>query len=434
MAQASILVLYALGVLGMIGLIKALVHFSSTANNSARPSLRKPVPVELLKVMLLHGQWLFIMSNLVGIPWPATLTYPFQVIGGIWSSASGSSIGFDCILPHNSAVPVAIQKVLICLFTPVAILCIILSLEAVIHRFQGSCLDGRRSRARIGQQLGSLMMSVVFLFLPMWVSTAFSLFTCVQLDQPVAWPYQAEAVGSFWAEDMGQQCYSGYHKAWALGLGMPLNALLCLVLPAGVFIFMWHSRKQGRLAQPAFDWHYGFLYRLWREEVCWWEAVVLLQTIGLVMVATFGFALGPYFQALVTAAVLVAVVVLLLWVRPFVCPATNTVAVQSASVLFLTVYAALTFLPYNNLEAGPVYGNIMGVLVVLLNLVFLGVTAWKLVRLVDWMAVRQLVLGTAQKVCGVKALGKTSGGGRQQPAALPHHAPAESTNADGLPK
>jgi hypothetical protein len=139
-------------------------------------------------------------------------------------------------------------------------------------------------------------MSVVLLFLPTWVGTTFSLLTCIQLDRPALWPFQAAAVGTWWVEDMSQQCCSpsGYHKQWALGLGIPLVVLLCVVLPVGVFLFMWHSRKQGKLTNRAFECHYGFMYHMWRPEVCWYEAVILLQTIGLVMVATFGFALGPY--------------------------------------------------------------------------------------------------------------------------------------------
>jgi hypothetical protein len=43
---------------------------------------------------------------------------------------------------------------------------------------------------------------MVFMFLPIWVKTALSLLPCIGLDTPVVPPYQAEAVGSWWAEDM----------------------------------------------------------------------------------------------------------------------------------------------------------------------------------------------------------------------------------------
>lgn len=408
MAAASILAVYALGVFAMVGLVKALVHFSSTASNSTGPNPKKLVLVELLKVMLLHGQWLFIISNMVRIPSPATLTTPFQVLVGIWSSASGSSAGFECILPRDTQVPLAIQKLLICLLTPVGILCVVLALEAVLHRFQGCCVGGGRRDVPIRHQLCSICMSVVFLFLPMWLGTAFSMFTCVQLDQPAAWPYQAEAAGHFWVDDIGQQCSSFYHNAWALGLGIPLIALLCVALPAAAF--EWRSRQQGKLQQTPTN-HVRASLRVHVPSVACGDVLV-----GGCGVATGyrpchgGFALGPYFQALVTQAVVVVVLVLLLWVRPFVCRAANTVAVQSATVLFLTVFAALTFLPYNNLEAGPVYGSIMGVVLLLVNVVFLGFTTWKLARSVDWTAVRRIISNLVQ----VEALSKARPTGSQQ--------------------
>jgi hypothetical protein len=224
----------------------------------------------------------------------------------------------------------------------------------------------------------------------------------MQLDRPASPPYQAEAVGRFWVADMQQQCYAGYHKAWAFGLGIPLLLLLCVVLPGGVFVFMWHSRKHGKLTNAALQRHYGFMYHMWREEVCWWEAVVVLQTIGLVMVATFGFALGGYYQGLVTVAVLGLIVMLLSWVRPFKCPAANTTAVQSACVLLLTSFTALTFLPYNGLEPGHIYGNIMGVVVLLLNVVFLAHRIWRLALTIDWSAAREALRSSMEKGCGVK--------------------------------
>lgn len=145
-----------------------------------------------------------------------------QVISGIWSSSSGSSLGFDCILPRHTAIPLAMGKVLLSLFTPVAIICIVLASKAVMHHLKARSTRGRTSHT--GHQFASLVMSVVLLFLPTWVGTTFSLLTCIQLDRPASWPFQAAAVGTWWVEDMSQQCYSpsGYHKQWAHGLGIPL--------------------------------------------------------------------------------------------------------------------------------------------------------------------------------------------------------------------
>jgi hypothetical protein len=367
----------------MIGVVKLLVFFQTAADLSPRTGLQRPIPAEMLRALAIHMQWLYIIGNL-DVPLPQSLLYPVQVIGGIWSSTSGSSIGIECILSTTSKVPVAIQKVLICLFTPAAILLAVIAVEAILHY-----LRPRKSQ-EIGHDFASVVMCIVFMFLPTWVNTALSLFTCIPLDSPVEAPFQAEAVGSWWVEDMSQLCYSrsGYHRGWPLGLGIPLTLFFCVGLPAGVFVFMWFSRKQGKLQDMQFQKHYGFMYRLWRDERCWWESVVLLQTCALVMLSTFGFALGPFYQTMVSAAVLAWIAIALLAVRPSKCPAAGRVAVISVCVLFFTAYACLSFLPYNNAGPGSVYSNIMGAVIIVANVMFLLYAAWLLGQSVNWVAVR----------------------------------------------
>jgi len=384
-SAAAIWALYLVSVVVMVVLVKLLVFFTTKPNNKAKQHQQQqhpakssrplPPPAELLKVLVLHSQVLFIMSNLVGVPWPQALSYPLSVIGGIWASASGSSVGFDCILNQQGhGLPAAFQKVLICLLTPVGILLAVLLIEVAMRYLRP------RSSVVVGHDFASVVMCIIFMFLPAWVSTALSLFACVPLDDPDVWPYQAESVGRFWVQDMSIPAFQGRHRGWALGLGIPLTLLFCLVLPVATFTFMWVSRSRGRLADADFQQRFGFLYRLWRDEMCWWEAVVVLQTVALVMVTTFGFVLGAFYQCIVTAAILVVLATLLLVARPFRCAGANTVAVVSVWILFATAYTALTFLPYDNAGPGPVYTNIMGAVILVANVGFLLAATWKLLR------------------------------------------------------
>jgi peptidoglycan/LPS O-acetylase OafA/YrhL len=122
---------------------------------------------------------------------------------------------------------------------------------------------------------------------------------------------------------------------------------------------------------------------------------VIFETICLVMMSTFGFALGPFYQTMITTAVLAAVGMLLLAVKPYKCPAANKVAVASVCILCFTAYSAMSFLPYSGVGPGPVYGNIMGAVLVLLNVAFLVGTTWRLLRVVDWAAIKSF----ASKLC-----------------------------------
>jgi hypothetical protein len=383
MPAGVIVILYMIGAAAAVGVVKLLVLFTTAEDIMPRISLQEPIPAELLRALVIHCQWLYIIGSLVGVPWPASLLYPLQIIGGIWASTSGSSIGLECIMRGTKSLPLAMQRMLIRFITPAGILLVVLAIESGLRFLRPS------KNAPAGHDIASLVMCIVFMFMPVWVNTVLSLFTCIPLDSPAEAPYQADAVGSFWLEDMSQQCYSAssYHKRWALGLGIPFTFLFCVAMPVAVFVFMWISRKRGRLGNKQFQKHYGFMFKLWRDEVCWWESVVLLQTIALVMVSTFGFAMGPYYQSLVATAVLALVAIMLLAVKPFKCPAANKVAVLSVCVLLVTAYTALTFLPYNNITPGPVYSNIMGVAIMLANVAFLAYTTYKLFRSVDWALV-----------------------------------------------
>jgi hypothetical protein len=384
MSTGAIIALYILGVVVTVGVVKLLLVFTTSEEIMPRITPQSPTPSELLRVLVIHCQWLYIISTLVGVPWPASLLFPMQVLGGIWSSTSGSSIGIECIMAASRGLPVAMQRMLIRLLTPLGIMFIVLAIE-YFARYMRPTKD-----ARLRHEFASVAICIVFMFMPIWVGTVLSMFTCIPLDSVVDPPYQATAVGSYWLEEMSQPCYSstGYHKKWALGLGAPLTVLFCLALPLGVFTFMWISRKRGKLSNTEFKKHYGFIFKLWRDEVCWWESVHLAQTIALVMVSTFGFAMGAFYQSLVATAVLVLVANLLLVVKPYKCLAANNIAALSVYVLFLTTFTALTFLPYNNITPGPVYGNIMGVVILMANLAFLMYTTYKLAKSVDWEVVK----------------------------------------------
>lgn len=405
-----IVALYVLAGVAMICLVKLLVHFTVVADRAPRPDVRKPVPVEMLKALVLHSQRLYIICSMVNIPWPPSLLVPMQALGAVWSlgSPSGSSIGLDCIL-HGGRLPVAIQGVLIALLAPLGILFIVVGFAAFTQLLQMRSRERRPASNAIGHGFAATVICVVFMFLPTWVNTALSLFTCVQLDVEDRAPYQTWAVGAYWAQDMSQQCYSpnGFHRRWALGLGIPLTVLFCLVLPSAVFGFMWYSRKRGKLASAQFVQHYGFMFSLWREEVCWWESVVLLQTIALVMVSTFGFALSSYYQAIIIAAILAMITMLHLAVKQFKCPTANKVAVASACILFFTAYLALTFLPFNSVgqEQLAVYSSVMGAVILVINIVFFIVTTWQLHKTVDWGGVAAGVKGFGQRWCKVVKTG-----------------------------
>jgi hypothetical protein len=99
-------------------------------------------------------------------------------------------------------------------------------------------------------------------------------------------------------------------------------------------------------------------------------------------------------------------------------------------VLLLTSFTALTFLPYNGLEPGHVYGNIMGVVVLLLNVVFLAHTVWRLALTIDWSAAREALRSSMEKGCGVKQRSAVKAGDSSSNGP---HVESKEASAEGQP-
>jgi hypothetical protein len=74
MSAGTIILLYLLAAVAVVGLVKLLVYFSTSTDLVTRTDLQTPTPSEMLRALVIHSQWLFIICNLVGIPWPAALT------------------------------------------------------------------------------------------------------------------------------------------------------------------------------------------------------------------------------------------------------------------------------------------------------------------------------------------------------------------------
>jgi hypothetical protein len=359
---------------------------------------------------------------MAGIPWPDTLTWPIKALEWFWSTASSHALSIDCLMQHSSsAVPLAVRKTLVDLFVPVLLLLVLLALEAGLAYV-------RKCRARYGWQVqvlptGQVMrvcIVVTFFFLPFLIRTVLGMFACKALDDGPPGPGERlAAVGSYWLSDMDQACGQGYHKAWALGLGMPLALALCVAWPGFIAGYTW--RHRARLSEPHFRRHYSFLTRSYKPRYCFWEAVVVLETVMLCATAAYAAMLGVYWQSLLMIAAFALMFVVLLLVQPHAHPIVSRVTLQSYGVLFVTSYMVLTFLPF---EGGPspprAYGMVIGVVVLLVNLAHILYCLVLLLRTIDWKqakATTMLAVSSVLKplrsgsVAGSSRLRSTSSGG-----------------------
>jgi hypothetical protein len=203
---------------------------------------------------------------------------------------------------------------------------------------------------------------------------------------------------------MSQQCWQGYHKALALGVGVPVILLLCFVYPGSVLVFM--LRHHGGSLYTA---EYSFLFSMYKPTVAWWEVVVIVQMSVLVAITVFSVRLGTYFGCVVLMVAYFVVLSLLISIRPYACKAVGAVATRGAQCVFITSMATLLFMPAGTIsgQAGAYeqYGIAVGVVVLCLNVAFVLSVVWQVSRLVRWKVLAGKVKDAFTKCFGVRQPG-----------------------------
>jgi hypothetical protein len=191
----------------------------------------------------------------MNVEWPHVISAPFSAVAWLFASSS-TATGLDCLLTQRSTLPLALQKVLLGLLMPIALLVILLCIDYIIVSTRGRggwrlpVVAPHATRLHGGVLVRTVIV-LVFFFLPSLLCTTYGMFACVHLDSAPSAELQTraretlfrfKAVGSFWLLDTDQLCFQGYHRGWAIGLGVPLLLLLCVAVPAGVIGYLWALR------------------------------------------------------------------------------------------------------------------------------------------------------------------------------------------------
>jgi hypothetical protein len=166
----------------------------------------------------------------------------------------------------------------------------------------------------------------------------------------------------------------------SLGLGVPLVLLLCAGLPSAIVFITAFNRK--RISDPTFQQQWGFLTRAYTTRCCWWEAVIVCQTIALVAVSTFGINMGPFYQTVLMTAAIGIHLFLLTAADPFVHLQTGRSMQLAVQCLLLTSRCTTG----SSSQPAAEYGIALGALLLLVNLGFVCYVLWQLAKQVDWQA------------------------------------------------
>jgi hypothetical protein len=384
------------------------VYTFSLAENSRPQQDDQRQVASLLRCLVLYSQWLLLVASL-NINWPASIAYLVQVLA--WSTANSEALSFSCLLSSTGALPASAQRVLFYVVLPVAVLVVLLLLEVMLTKLVKKRVV--TAAARMVDRLASVGMVVVFFFLPSMLRTVFGLFVCITLDSPVLSPYSAKAVGAFWVYDVSTHCFSaGWHRALSLGMGIPLMLLLCFGLPSAIILITVTNR--GRLHDPAFARHWGFLTQPYRSRCCWWEALLVCETVALVAVGAFGISVGAFYQCILMTAVLTLVMYLLLVCRPYAHATAARCMLHAVQCLFSTSFVGLTFMPVGAIRPSTAYALAMGAVLLAVHVAFIGSVVVQLLFTVQWQHIGMVLQKWSQRWCPCLN-GAAVGGGDSMP-------------------
>lgn len=333
------------------------------------------------------------------------LASSFSAAAAVFGVASGQS-SLDCLLQArgiSQQLPLAIQRQLVYLFiAPVAVLVAVMLVTLLsqgvlllwVNVVSTTSWYSARSRGRRQQQrkvpllqlwsrLRVAMLVVAFYAYPTLVKAALSFFACLPIDVAGKQPQPEYAIrnhtAGYFVSDIQQECYAGWHKAWALGLGLPSALVLCIGVPAALLLFLCCNK--GKAAWPRFQEHYGFLYRNYTDGMLWWEAVWAAQTVLLTAVSVFHFSLKAYYSLLLMGLVLIVSATLQQFARPYIHRRLHRLHLAATCCLFLNIWLALALFTFeSDVSALHTTHTAVGIIMVTINAAFV---TWCVVSIVQ---------------------------------------------------
>ena len=203
-----------------------------------------------------------------------------------------------------------------------------------------TCCRKRRqiSKVRIKDYLILSLVLMLFLCYPMLVKLCLSALQC---------PYVNGR--SYLMADLEEPCFEGRHVTYIVALTIPQLILYVFGLPATAAFIVLREPKRRLWSSYSFRMRYGLLFMGYRRERYWWELVIVLRKVTIVMIGTFGTFMGRVdLQAFVALLVVFFSIVVHLIGKPFDTEKKDTYLLYmlefaGLSVCWLTFWGGLIF-------------------------------------------------------------------------------------------
>jgi len=115
--------------------------------------------------------------------------------------------------------------------------------------------------------------------------------------------------------DLEEKCYEGRHLDMMLTLGVGQLILFVAGLPLVVLCFLYRNRAS--LHKHATQARYGLFYGSYKTSRFFWETIITLRKVTVVILSVFGPELGPEKQAIVAILLLMVCIVVEIYGEPY---------------------------------------------------------------------------------------------------------------------
>ncbi|GAX73318.1 hypothetical protein CEUSTIGMA_g772.t1 [Chlamydomonas eustigma] len=288
-------------------------------------------PAIVMKILVSYLQVASII-HFMAIKWPSAVTSMLSVSDQVSNGAS-TLVSLDCSLT-DTHIPKSVQRSIISVCLPIVLLLLSVPTwlliyaygkhkqQADIERFHALLLGSAQIEEALHPWLRYRMtvtlLSIIFFSYPGVTNTLLSFFNCPTVDDASAGlPYvdYLMAPGRYWASDYNLQCFTGYHNLLALYIGIPGVIFFSLGVPAFSAYFLY--KNQHRLREKGFIRSYGFIYGDYRDECFYWESVVMLRKLLIILVVVFLVTYGNVMQVVVALGIIIVAMVVQMIMDPY---------------------------------------------------------------------------------------------------------------------
>lgn len=214
----------------------------------------------------------------------------------------GSVVSLDCLVDDSDSTPRTITATVLTLMSPLFLLVIINGVWLLyLFRKERQHLFVRRMMLSI---LAVLYISYIHI-----TRRLIRVLYCVETSD-------GEEETYYWTEDTSVECYSGSH-GWLLGVLVVPCCVLLIAFPIWTGIYLISKRDNNELSTEFVRETLGFVFAAYREEVIFWDSIIILRKGLIALIVVFSYPLGGSLQGLICVFILFVALIMHVIVVPF---------------------------------------------------------------------------------------------------------------------